>query len=145
MELKYVAAVIVGFAVVVVFISFYIGLFKLKPAIDWHVDVRYACSQLNGTIISKSDFETILYGFLTDQCNYFEFELKQSMEMKELEEIVKGIDENAMVARKNNCELPITATRTVFVCCSDLLQIGKPINISKRKIINSDVLICQEG
>jgi hypothetical protein len=143
MELKYVAAIIVALVLVVVFIGLYTGLFKLKPTFDQHIDVRYACSQLNGTIISKSDLETILYGFLTDQCNYFEFELSESLQISEIERIIQKIDSRAKVLPKNECELPVTATSTVFVCCSEVLEAGKPINISKIQVIHSDVLICQ--
>jgi hypothetical protein len=143
MELKYVAAVIVAFVVIVVFVGFYIGLFKINPELNQHVDVKYACSQLNGTTISKSDLETILYGFLTNQCNYFEFKLNENLQFSEIEKIVHRINNKAEVLPKNDCELPLTATNTVFVCCSGVLEQGKPINISKKQIINSDVLICQ--
>ncbi len=144
MELKYVAAVIVAFVVMIVFFGFYAGLFKLNVGFNQHVDVKYACSKLNGTTISKMDLETILYGFLTDQCNYFEFNLTESLQISEIERIVHKIDNKVEVLPKNDCKLPLTATNTVFVCCSDPLEQGKRINISKRQITYSDVLICQK-
>jgi hypothetical protein len=134
---------IVAVVAIMIFLGFSTGLLKIKFEKNEYVDVKYFCSELNKTKISKEDLKTILYGFLTSQCNYFEFELKQSIGINELEEIAKEIDKNVVVAPKNNCELPITATKTIFVCCSAQLKPEKPINISKRKIINSDVLICQ--
>jgi hypothetical protein len=143
MELKYVAAVIVALVVVVVFLSFYIGLFKTKPTVNQHVDVRYACVNLNKTTISKSDLETILYGFLTDQCYYFEAKLGEKLQISDLEKMVSSIDETIKVLPKKECRLPLTSTKTVFVCCSEILEAGKSINISKSQISYSDVLICE--
>jgi len=142
--LEYIFAVAIIAVVIVVSIGFITGLVKPEfiPRIRLVSDVRYACAQHNGTQISFDNFKTVLYGFLTDQCSSFSAELKQGMTIDDIRRAAEETEEGMQVVQLNSCHFLGTNTHTVYVCCSDLFEAGKNINITRREIKNSDVLIC---
>jgi len=142
--LEYVFAIIVVVIVILISISLVINILKPEWIPEFRVvtDVRYTCAQLNGSKITFEDFKTVLYGFLTDQCNNFSAELKQSINFDDIQRAVKDIEGKTEVIQLESCHFLKTNTQTVYTCCSDMFESGKKINITRREIKNSDVLIC---
>ncbi|MEM7822612.1 MAG: hypothetical protein QXI23_03980 [Candidatus Aenigmatarchaeota archaeon] len=142
--LEYVFAITVAIVVVCVSIAFITGLIKpeLIPRPKVITDVRYACSQYNNSKISFENFKTVLYGFLTDQCNNFSSQLTQEITFEDITRTVKEIDEKINVVRLTECKFLETNTHSVFICCGNSFKTGENINITRKEIKNSDVLIC---
>ena len=113
------------------------------PRTNQIVDVRYACIQYNETKINFESFETLLYGFLTDQCKYFVGELKEAATVDDLKRVAKEIDETVDVVLLSRCELPTISAHNIYLCCNETLEKNKTFNITRKEIKNSDVLICQ--
>ena len=106
------------------------------------VDVRYACSNYNNTRISYEKMKTIIYGFLNDQCNNFSATLEQTVTFQDIKKAAEEIDNKVLVIDIDNCKLPSVSSHSVYVCCSNIFASGKSINITRKEIKNSDVLIC---
>jgi len=105
------------------------------------VDVRYACIQLNNTEINSQDFEDVMYGFLTGQCNNFSAKTSQRMTISDINRVVKSIDNSVEVIKIGECKLPSVKTHTVYLNFSEIEE-GRNIYLVGREIYNSDVLIC---
>jgi hypothetical protein len=105
------------------------------------VDVGYACIQLNNTEISSQDFEDIMYGFLTGQCNNFSAKTSQRMTISDVSRVVKSIDNSVEVIKIGECTLPSVKTHTVYLNFSEIEE-GRNIYLVRKEIYNSDVLIC---
>jgi hypothetical protein len=142
--LEYVFAFAVVIVVILISISIITGLIKpeLIPEFRVVTDVRYACSRYNNTKITFENFKTVLYGFLTDQCNNFSAELSQDITLEDLERAVKEVDRRIEVIQLSECHFLGTNTHSVYTCCGNVFEAGKNINITRREIKYSDVLIC---
>jgi hypothetical protein len=142
--LEYPFAILVAVLVILVSISLIIKIFKpeLIPKIQTEANVTYACAQYNNSRIKFQVFKTILYGFLKAQCNNFSATLDEGMSFDDLARAVKEIDERVQVVEFWRCSLPETNTGSVYVCCKNFFEAGENINITRREIKNSDVLIC---
>jgi hypothetical protein len=142
--LEYVFAIAIVIVVTLVSIGIIIGIIKpeLIPEFRVVTDVKYACSEYNNTKITFEDFKTVLYGFLTDQCNNFSSELKQEITLEDIERAVKEVDGKIEVIQLSDCHFLSTNTHSVYTCCGNIFEAGKKINITRREIKNSDVLIC---
>jgi hypothetical protein len=133
-------------AALVILISISLVLITIKPEIipSFRVitDVRYVCVQYNNTRIKFENFKTILYGFLTDQCNNFSATLEEGMSFDDISRAVREIDKRVQVVELEKCNFPETNTGSVYVCCKNFFIPGENINITRKQIKNSDVLIC---
>lgn len=106
---------------------------------NFPTDVNYLCVQLNNTIIGFEDFQDILYGFLTGQCDDFEARVSEKITFEDVKRTTNSIDFGIQVIKIDECKLPEVNTYSVFVNFS---QIEENIYLKKRKNINSDVLVC---
>lgn len=109
--------------------------------IDLPADVKYACTQLNDTKMSFQDFQSILYGFLTGQCNNFVAETKQRITASDIERVTKSIDSTVQVIQINKCKLPDVNSHKVYINFS-IIDEDHNIYLTRKEIDNSDVLIC---
>ena len=144
LALEYPFTILIVIIMIVISISIIITVIKpeLIPKIQVETDVRYACSKYNNSAIRFENFKTILYGFLKNQCNNFSATLEESMSFDDIERAVKEIDEKVQVVELNKCRFPETNTGSVYVCCKNFFTAGEKVNITRREIKNSDVLIC---
>jgi len=144
MALEYVFATVVAVVVIFVMIEIISTILKGKliPENPNIVDVRYACSQLNNTQISYENFKTLVYGFFTEQCKNFVGRLKESVTLEDMQRAVKEVDEKIKVIPISECGFPTISARTLYVCCGNVLEKNKVINIVRKEIKNSDVLVC---
>jgi hypothetical protein len=144
LALEYPFTILIAIAVILISISIILTIIKpeLIPRMHTEVDVRYACSKYNNSRINFENFKTILYGFLTDQCSNFSAILKESMSLDDIKRAVREIDEKVQVIEINNCNFFETNTGNIYVCCKNFFSSGEKINITKKEIKNSDVLIC---
>lgn len=131
--------------VVVIFVS--IGIIfnyfnQISPVNVEPTDVKYACSQFNNSQVSFDDFKILLYGFLTGQCDQMDVRLKQRITFDDIQRAVADIDKKINVVYVSNCRLPSVSSHSVLVCCNQWFDQDKVINISRRKVYNSDVLVC---
>ncbi|MDI6825839.1 MAG: hypothetical protein QMD36_01430 [Candidatus Aenigmarchaeota archaeon] len=135
--------------IVVVFIVVGIGILRYfyggtkldQNEITYPMDVRYTCIQINNTEISFQDFQDVLYGFLTGQCNDFSAKTSQRMTLSDVNRAVKAIDSSVEVIKINECMLPSVNTHTVYLNFSEIEE-GRNIYLARREIDDSDVLIC---
>jgi hypothetical protein len=140
----YIFVIFVAIVLLVIFISIITNLFKFPiPSVNYPIDVKYACSQYNGTEISIENLETVLYGFLTDQCNNFSGRLKQTITASDLRRIVDEIDKSVNIIILDICRLPTINSHTLYLCCDEILEEGKSFNTTRKEIKYSDVLICE--
>ncbi len=134
----------------IVFIVVVISIIKnfLRPEVipkeKRIIDVRYACSKYNNSRINYENFKTVLYGFLTDQCNNFSAVLDQKIRFEDIAKSVKEIDEKREIIKLSYCHFLETNTGSVYTCCRDSFEMGEKINITRREIKYSDILICGE-
>jgi hypothetical protein len=144
LALEYPFTILIAVIVIIVSISMIITIIKpeLIPKIPIETDVRYACSKYNNSAIKFENFKVILYGFLKSQCNNFSAILEEGISFDDIVRAVNGIDEKVQVIEFNKCSLPETNTGNVYVCCKKFFGVGEKINITRREIKNSDVLIC---
>jgi len=131
--------------IVVIFVS--IGIIfnyfnQISPVNVEPTDVKYACSQLNNSQASLDDFKLLMYGFLTSQCEQVKVQLKQKITINDIERAVAEIDKKSNVVYVSSCKLPSVSSHSVLVCCEQWFDENKVINISRRKLYNSDVLVC---
>jgi len=143
--LKWPVKILIVFLIILVSILIFQNLLSelFVPPLDLHIDAKYACVNYNNSKINQDKFEAVLYAFLTDQCNNFFANLEQGISFEDIERIIARIDESVIVIRIDSCKLPSVNSHSVYVCCSDFLEAGKAINITRREIKNSDVLICE--
>jgi hypothetical protein len=99
------------------------------------------CIQLNNTEINSQDFEDVMYGFLTGQCNNFSAKTSQRMTISDINRVVKYIDNSVEVIKIGECTLPSVKTHTVYLNFSEIEE-GRNIYLVRKEIYNSDVLIC---
>jgi hypothetical protein len=144
LALEFPFIILIAAILILVSISIIITIIKpeLIPRIQMETDVRYACSKYNNSAIRFENFKTILYGFLKNRCNSFSAILEEGMSFDDITRAVKEIDEKVQVVEFNKCSLPETNTGNVYVCCKKFFGMGEKINITRREIKNSDVLIC---
>lgn len=109
------------------------------------IDVRYACSDYNNTAINFDEFKTLVYGFLTDQCEFFNGTLSDRVTLDDLKSIAGGINSSTNVIQLTTCQLPTFNAHNLYYCCNSSLETNEIINISRKEIKNSDVLICEAG
>lgn len=140
-------AILIAVIVILIAIGILLNFFKqlIFPELKVKVDVRYACFEYNNSEITYENFKILLYGFLTGQCNNFFANLSQGITLDDIRRTAKEIDEEINVIDVDFCKLPSVNSYSVYVCCNDVLDAGKTINITRREIINSDVLICKVG
>jgi len=112
-----------------------------QDGITHPIDVRYTCIQLNNTEINFQDFQDIIYGFLTDQCNDFSAKIDQSITLSDVNRAVKAIDKSVEVIKINECVLPSVNSHSVYLNFSKVEE-GRNIYLGRREIDNSDLLIC---
>lgn len=113
---------------------------EVSPEIN--LDLKYACSQFNETAINTDNLRLLILAFLNGQCNSFTGTLKEKITFKEIEQLVLDFDKTIPVVLTDRCSLPQTSTRSVFICCNEILEENKVINIVQKEIKNSDILIC---
>jgi hypothetical protein len=144
MALEYPFTLIVAVVVILVMIGIIATVLKGKliPEDTNIVDVRYACSQLNNSQISYDNFKVLVYGFFTEQCKNFVGKLKETVTLQDMERAVEEVDERIKVIQVSECSMPTVSARTLYVCCGESLEKNKVINIVRKEIKNSDVLIC---
>jgi hypothetical protein len=134
--------VLVFIVVAIGIIRYFYGQNKVdKDDIGYPIDVRYTCIQLNNTEISFQDFQDVLYGFITSQCNGFTAKTGQKMTFSDIDRAVKTIDRSIEVVKINECMLPSVNTHTVYVNFSEINE-GRNIYLLRREIDSSDLLIC---
>lgn len=141
---EYVFAVAVAIVVILVSIGIVINSInpELIPRFRFISDVRYACAQYNNTQINFENFKTVLYGFLTDQCNNFSAELKQGITLDDIQRAVEETESKTEVIQLDYCHFLETNIHAIYTCCKNTFEAGEKINITRREIKNSDVLIC---
>ena len=143
--LNYLFLVIILFIFLVVGIGivnyFYQGTNFDKNEFKPPIDVSYTCIQLNNTEISFQDFQDVLYGFLTGQCNDFSAITTQGMSLSDVDRAVKAIDSSVSVLKIEECVLPGVNSHTVYLNFSEIKS-ERNIYLTRREIDNSDVLIC---
>lgn len=111
-----------------------------QPTQEIVVDVSYACSNYNGTVIGLDEFRTLLYGFRTDQCDFVTFTLEEDLSIDYMKKMT-----NMNVIRIKECKLPMVNTHSLYVSMlNDKLNRGKIINVVRRKIKSGDILICEQ-
>jgi hypothetical protein len=134
--------VLVFIGVAIGIIMYFYGQNKVdKDDIVHPVDVKYTCVQLNNTKISFQDFQDILYGFITSQCNDFSAKTDQKITFSDIDRAVKSIDQSIEVVKINECRMPSVNTHTVYMNFSEVGE-GRNIYLVRREIDNSDLLIC---
>lgn len=145
MALEYIFVIFIAVVVIIVGVGILTNIINpgIVPQTNQVVDVRYACVQYNETKITFENFKTLLYGFLTDQCKYFFGEPKETITFDDLKRAAKEIDKSVNVILLSNCRAPTISAHNLYVCCSENLEKDKTINITRKEIKNSDVLVCQ--
>jgi hypothetical protein len=144
LALEYPFTILVAVVVILVSISIVITVIKpeLIPRIQIETDVKYVCVQYNNSKINFQNLKTVIYGFLKGQCNSFFAVLEEGLSFDDIKRVVNEIDEKIQVIEFQKCSLPETNTGNVYVCCKKFFGVGEKINITRREIKNSDVLIC---
>ncbi|MEM5829289.1 MAG: hypothetical protein QW040_00425 [Candidatus Aenigmatarchaeota archaeon] len=142
--LEYISAITITVFVICISIAFITGIIKpefiLRPK-DF-TNAKYTCSQYNNSKINLENLKVVLYGFLTDQCNNFHSTLSQDVTFEDIERVVKEIDKGINLIKLTECKFLETNTHSVYICCDNSFLTGESINITRREIKNSDVLIC---
>jgi hypothetical protein len=142
LALRYVFILLAAIAFILLAVNFSWKLYKSyeQPPAEMVVDVSYACSNYNNTVIGLDEFRTLLYGFTTGQCDFVTFRLKENMSIDDLKRMV-----DVNVIKTKECKLPTVNTHTLYVSTTnDKLNSGKIINVVRRKIKNGDILVCEQ-
>lgn len=138
----YMMVIVIAAVVLVVTISLIIYYYRqMKIENKEIVDVKYACYQYNDTSITIDDFKILLYGFLTGQCDYVSSTLSQPLTFEDIKNAAHDIDDKVNVLEVKRCQFPSVSSHSVLVCCGDI-ENKQIININRKKIDNSDVVIC---
>ncbi|MEM5799559.1 MAG: hypothetical protein QXZ43_02755 [Candidatus Aenigmatarchaeota archaeon] len=142
LSVEYVAFVIIFFFVVIVGIQIIknIGT-KSFNSREIKYNATYNCIMLNDTEINKDELSEIIYGFLTDQCDEFYFKSKNRLTISDLERIVFSIKNNIKIIKIEDCSFPPVNTDNFYVNF-DIIKPGDKIYLNRKKIINSDILMC---
>ena len=142
--LDYTVIVLVAVVVMVVTISLIMFYYRqMKVENKEIMDVKYACYQYNDTSITLEDFKLLLYGFLTGQCDHVSSTLSQPISLGDITNAAHEIDDKVAVVEMNRCQFPSVNSHSVLVCCGNI-EDKQIININRKKIDNSDVIICVE-
>jgi len=144
LALQYIFLMFLFLVVIVVgvlIVKFFYTQSEKKINIDITADVRYMCIQLNDTQISFQDFQDILYGFMTDQCDEFYATTKENLNIDDIKRVAAVVDSSAQVIRINECKLPEVNSGNIFVNFS-MINANSNLYLKRRKINNSDILIC---
>jgi len=138
MSLNYIFIILVFFAVLIVTTGIIFHFKNVGNDISPPpVDVKYKCAQLNNTKIRFDQFQDVLYGFLTDQCNDFCAEIG-GLTFQNIENAAKKIDNSINVVKINYCELPRINSHTLYVNFTT----AENISMSRRDIKEGDIIIC---
>lgn len=122
-------------------VKFFYSQSEKKINIDITADVSYMCIQLNDTEISFRDFQDILYGFMTDQCDEFYGVITENLNIDDIKRIAAVVDNSVQVIHINECKLPEVNSGNIFVNFS-MIKANSNLYLKRRKINNSDILIC---
>jgi len=140
----YSVIILVAVVVIVVTTSLIMVYYKqMKLPNKETVDVKYACYQYNDTYITLEDFKLLLYGFLTGQCDYVSSTLSQPISFDDIKNAAHEIDDKVVVLETKRCQFLSVSSHSVLVCCGNI-EDKQIININRKKIDNSDVIICVE-
>ncbi|OGI14989.1 hypothetical protein A3K63_03120 [Candidatus Micrarchaeota archaeon RBG_16_49_10] len=102
-------------------------------------NVTYTCVNLNNTVITHEDLQDVLYGFLTDQCEYFQATVKDRVTFEDVKRMVKAIDGKREAFKISNCSAFETETGTVYVA----FDYTYDISIFRAGVERSNVLLCK--
>ncbi|MEM5776907.1 MAG: hypothetical protein QXJ06_00470 [Candidatus Aenigmatarchaeota archaeon] len=137
----------VAFVIIFLFVVF-VGIQLIKkvgredyPNREIKYNVTYSCIMLNYSTISKDELNDIIYGFLTDQCEDFYFRSKSKITVSDLEGVIFSIKNNVKIIKIESCNFPPVNTGTFYINF-DVIKPGDKIYLNRKKIINSDILMC---
>ena len=122
-------------------VKFFYSQSEKKINIDITADVSYMCIQLNDTEISFRDFQDILYGFMTDQCDEFYGVITENLNIDDIKRIAATVNPDVQIIHINECKLPEVNSGNIFVNFS-MIKANSNLYLKRRKINNSDILIC---
>jgi len=109
------------------------------PEAESKIDVEYACSVYNNSLIDYEELSVVLYGFKTEQCNYFVATLEENVSLRDIERVV-GRD----AIRLNECVLPKVNSGSLYIVTdSEKFEEETTIVVMRRKIRNGDIIICE--
>jgi hypothetical protein len=104
-------------------------------------NATYYCVLMNETAIDFEEFKDILYGFLTEQCINFYGKTRERITIEDIRRIVKSWDSSMSVISINECRFPSVNSHTVYTNFEEI-QEGKEIEIKRKNMQKSDILIC---
>ena len=87
-------------------VKFFYSQSEKKINIDITADVSYMCIQLNDTEISFRDFQDILYGFMTDQCDEFYGVITENLNIDDIKRIAATVNPDVQIIPITECKLP---------------------------------------
>ena len=122
-------------------VKFFYSQSEKKINIDITADVSYMCIQLNDTEISFRDFQDILYGFMTDQCDEFYGVITENLNIDDIKRIAATVNPDVQIIPITECKLPEVNSGNIFVNFS-MIKANSNLYLKRRKINNSDILIC---
>ena len=144
LALQYIFLMFLFFIVIIVgvfIVKFFYSQSEKKINIDITADVSYMCIQLNDTEISFRDFQDILYGFMTDQCDEFYGVITENLNIDDIKRIAATVNPDVQIIHINECKLPEVNSGNIFVNFS-MINANSNLYLKRRKINNSDILIC---
>jgi len=144
LALQYIFLMFLFFIVIIVgvfIVKFFYSQSEKKINIDITADVSYMCIQLNDTEISFRDFQDILYGFMTDQCDEFYGVITENLNIDDIKRIAAAVNPDVQIIHINECKLPEVNSGNIFVNFS-MINANSNLYLKRRKINNSDILIC---
>jgi len=144
LALQYIFLMFLFFIVIIVgvfIVKFFYSQSEKKINIDITADVSYICIQLNDTEISFRDFQDILYGFMTDQCDEFYGVITENLNIDDIKRIAATVNPDVQIIHINECKLPEVNSGNIFVNFS-MINANSNLYLKRRKINNSDILIC---
>ncbi|OYT42638.1 MAG: hypothetical protein B6U88_03005 [Candidatus Aenigmarchaeota archaeon ex4484_56] len=144
LALQYIFLMFLFFIVIIVgvfIVKFFYSQSEKKINIDITADVSYMCIQLNDTEISFRDFQDILYGFMTDQCDEFYGVITENLNIDDIKRIAATVNPDVQIIHINECKLPEVNSGNIFVNFS-MIKENSNLYLKRRKINNSDILIC---
>ncbi|MCD6226630.1 MAG: hypothetical protein J7J93_02450 [Candidatus Aenigmarchaeota archaeon] len=144
LALQYIFLMFLFFIVIIVgvfIVKFFYSQSEKKINIDITADVSYMCIQLNDTEISFRDFQDILYGFMTDQCDEFYGVITENLNIDDIKRIAATVNPDVQIIPITECKLPEVNSGNIFVNFS-MIKANSNLYLKRRKINNSDILIC---
>jgi len=141
LSLEYVAYAVIFVVVVLVGIQL-IKSFGRAPEIKTpRYNVTYNCLRLNDTEIDKTDLQDVIYGFLSEQCKDFYATSLQRITAADVERLVHSFNKNIKVIRIQDCKFPPVNSGNFFINF-DAIEKKEKIYLSRKNIINSDIIMC---